>query len=58
VVFRAFLRTFNLLDPPDGMLRNPEVLGRVLTVWQDRANHPAVEPAGPDREALLALVST
>jgi flavin-dependent dehydrogenase len=57
VVFRAFLRTFNLLDPPDALLRNPEVIGRVLTVWQDRANHPPVEPVGPaEREDLLALL--
>jgi 2-polyprenyl-6-methoxyphenol hydroxylase-like FAD-dependent oxidoreductase len=58
VVFRAFLRTFNLLDPPDAMLRDPEVLGRILTVWQDRANHPPVEPMGPSaREDLLALLA-
>ena len=54
VVFRAFLRTFNLLDPPDAMLRNPDVLARILTVWQDRANRPEPPPLGPGREALLA----
>ena len=58
VVFRAFLRTFNLLDPPDALLQDPEVIGRVLTVWQDRANHPPVEPIGPDREALLELLAS
>ena len=56
VVFRAFLRLFNLLDPPDRILRDPDVIGRVLTVWQDRANHEAPPPAGPDRDALLALL--
>ena len=54
VVFRAFLRTFNLLDPPDRILRDPDVIGRVLTVWQDRANREEPPPAGPDREELLA----
>ena len=56
VVFRAFLRTFNLLDPPDHILRDPEVIGRVLTVWQDRANREAPPPAGPDRAELLELL--
>jgi 2-polyprenyl-6-methoxyphenol hydroxylase-like FAD-dependent oxidoreductase len=56
VVFRAFLRTFNLLDPPDQILRDPEVIGRVLTVWQDRANREEPPPIGPDRDALLALL--
>ena len=56
VVFRAFLRTFNLLDPPDQILRDPDVIGRVLTVWQDRANREEPPPAGPDRDALLALL--
>jgi 2-polyprenyl-6-methoxyphenol hydroxylase-like FAD-dependent oxidoreductase len=54
LVFRAFLRAFNLLDAPDAILRDPEVIGRVLTVWQDRANRPDPEPIGPDRAALLA----
>jgi 2-polyprenyl-6-methoxyphenol hydroxylase-like FAD-dependent oxidoreductase len=54
VVFRAFLRTFNLLDPPDAMLRDPDVLGRILTVWQDRANRPDPPSLGPGRDALLA----
>lgn len=56
VVFRAFLRTFNLLDPPDQILRDPDVIGRILTVWQDRANREDPPPIGPDRAALLALL--
>jgi 2-polyprenyl-6-methoxyphenol hydroxylase-like FAD-dependent oxidoreductase len=54
VVFRAFLRTFNLLDPPERILQDGDVLARVLTVWQDRANRPEPEPLGPDRGDLLA----
>lgn len=56
VVFRAFLRTFNLLDPPDRILRDPEVIGRILTVWQDRANREEPPAPGPERDALLALL--
>lgn len=56
VVFRAFLRTFNLLDPPERIMQDGDVLARVLTVWQDRANRPEPEPLGPDREGLLAAL--
>lgn len=57
VVFRAFLRMFNLLDPPERLMKDPDLLARVLTVWQDRANHPPVEPLGPDRTGLLATLA-
>ena len=57
VVFRAFLRMFNLLDPPETLMKDPDLLARVLTVWQDRANHPPVEPLGPDRDGLLATLA-
>ena len=54
-VLRAFLRRFNLLDPPGDLLREPELLGRVLAVYQRR--HERAEPdLGPDREALLRLL--
>ena len=56
VVFRAFLRMFNLLDPPEKLMQDPDLLARVLTVWQDRANRPPAEPAGPDRSSLLATL--
>ena len=57
VVFRAFLRMFNLLDSPDRLMRDPDLLTRVLTVWQDRENRPEPAPFGPDREGLLAVLS-
>ncbi|HEX2062973.1 MAG TPA: FAD-dependent oxidoreductase [Acidimicrobiales bacterium] len=53
VVYRAFLRAFNLLDPPDVLTRDPEVVARVLTVWQDRDSRPPPEPLGPGRDELL-----
>ncbi len=56
VVFRAFLRMFNLLDPPERIMQDPDVMARVLTVWQDRANRPEAEPVGPDRVGLLAAL--
>jgi 2-polyprenyl-6-methoxyphenol hydroxylase-like FAD-dependent oxidoreductase len=57
VVFRAFLRTFNLLDPPERIMQDGDLLARVFTVWQDRDNRPEPEPLGPDRDALLATLA-
>lgn len=56
-VFRAFMRTFNLLDPPDAMMRDPEVVRGVLAAWQDRANRPPPPRLGPERAELLQLLA-
>ena len=54
-VLRAFLRGFNLLDPPTEFLAHPEVLKRVLAIYQDRDHRE--EPAlGPGRTELIALL--
>ena len=55
-VLRAFMRRFNLLEPPDDLLRDPGVLARVLAVYERR--HERAEPElGPDRDALLRLLA-
>ncbi len=58
-VARALFRTMNLLDPPDALLSNQELMKRVLAYWQARDTRPPDPPAGPAREefvaALLAL---
>lgn len=54
IVLRAFLRMFNLLAPPDSMLTDPEIVGRVLAVYQDKDHRPPEPDLGPDRDALLA----
>lgn len=56
IVLRAFLRTFNLLQAPDSLLADVDVISRVMTVYQDRENRPAEPPLGPDRAALLELL--
>ena len=43
-VLRAFMRSFNLLDPPGDLMREPALLGRVLAVYQKR---PRAGRAGP-----------
>ena len=53
VVFRAFLRMFNLLTPPDALISDPEVINRVLAVYQERGSRPPEEPLGPERDELL-----
>ena len=50
VVLRAFLRMFNLLEPPDSLMTNMDVIGRVMTVYQDRDDdRRAVARARPRR---------
>jgi flavin-dependent dehydrogenase len=54
-VFRAFLRTFNLLTTPDALLRDGELISRVIEVYNDRENRPLEPELGPPtREAFLA----
>jgi hypothetical protein len=53
-VFRAFVRSFNLLDPPDSLITDPEVVGRVMTAYQERDQRPPEPPLGPPRDELVA----
>jgi 2-polyprenyl-6-methoxyphenol hydroxylase-like FAD-dependent oxidoreductase len=57
VVFRAFLRSFNLLDPPTAIMENPDVVARVLRAWQERDNRPSPPPFGPDRDEMLRILA-
>ena len=55
IVLRAFFRTFNLLCAPDAMVKDTDVFGRVLAVWQDRANRPPEPLLGPATRADLMV---
>ncbi|MGI9578908.1 MAG: NAD(P)/FAD-dependent oxidoreductase, partial [Microthrixaceae bacterium] len=57
VVLRAFLRMFNLLEPPDSLMGNADVVGRVMTAYQNRDSRPPEAPLGPDRQQLVATLS-
>jgi 2-polyprenyl-6-methoxyphenol hydroxylase-like FAD-dependent oxidoreductase len=57
VVLRAFLRTFNLLTTPDALLQDPDVIGRVLSAYQDRESRPPEPVLGPPRDELLAQLA-
>jgi 2-polyprenyl-6-methoxyphenol hydroxylase-like FAD-dependent oxidoreductase len=56
VVFRAFLRSFNLLSQPDELMSDPDLMARVLTVYQDRDQRPPDPALGPERPELMALL--
>jgi 2-polyprenyl-6-methoxyphenol hydroxylase-like FAD-dependent oxidoreductase len=56
VVFRAFLRLFNLLDPPESLMADMDVLARVMTTFQERDQRPPEPPMGPTRKELLAAL--
>ena len=53
VVFRAFLRLWNLLEPPDALMRDPQVVLRVMAAWQHRSERDPGPRPGPDRGELL-----
>lgn len=56
-VVRAFMRVFNLLAPPDALMTDPVVMGRILAAWRERAARPPLPAAGPGRSELLALLA-
>ena len=54
-VFRTFLRTFNLLTTPDALMRDGELITRVIEVYNDRDNRPPEIALGPKtRDDFLA----
>jgi 2-polyprenyl-6-methoxyphenol hydroxylase-like FAD-dependent oxidoreductase len=58
VVLRAFVRNFNLLSPPEALVKDPDVSARVLTAWNERDQRAPEEPTGPaSREDLLHLLA-
>ncbi len=54
IVFRAFVRWFNLLVTPEALLNDPEVVGDVMNAYNDRENHPPPPVLGPDRDEMLS----
>jgi 2-polyprenyl-6-methoxyphenol hydroxylase-like FAD-dependent oxidoreductase len=57
VLFRAFMRMFNLLEDPDSLMTNPELIGKVMEHYQNLdPNREPEPPLGPPREELLAAL--
>jgi 2-polyprenyl-6-methoxyphenol hydroxylase-like FAD-dependent oxidoreductase len=55
-VVRAFMRTFNLLAPPDAFMKNPDVIGRVLAAWRERDQRAPLDVPGPGRTEMVELL--
>ncbi len=54
-VLRAFSRSFNLLDPPGDLMRRPDIMQRVLKIYQarDQREDPVL---GPDRTEMIGIL--
>jgi len=53
VVARAWMRTFNLLTPPDALMTDVDVMRRVMDVWNERESREPEPLPGPTREELF-----
>lgn len=52
VVLRAFMRVFNLLESPRNLMADPDLLARIMAVWQRRGERERLR-LGPNREEML-----
>jgi len=53
VVLRAFMRSVNLLTPPDALLKDQDVMARIFAIWNDRGNRPPEPQLGPKTRAEM-----
>jgi 2-polyprenyl-6-methoxyphenol hydroxylase-like FAD-dependent oxidoreductase len=56
VVYRAFLRWFNLLASPEALMADGDVVNDVLAAYQEREHRPPDPPLGPDRDEFAAAL--
>jgi 2-polyprenyl-6-methoxyphenol hydroxylase-like FAD-dependent oxidoreductase len=56
-VFRRFFRSFNMLDEPDALMRDPAVVQASLAALATKDERPIPEPIGPPRDEFLAVMS-
>jgi hypothetical protein len=56
-VFRAFLRVLNLLDAPDAMMSNQNVVARILEIWQARGERPDPPAEGPTQDEMIRILA-
>lgn len=55
LVFRAFVRMFNMIDTPEEAFASPEIIGRVTAVWlRGRRFRERHLPRGPSAELAIA----
>jgi 2-polyprenyl-6-methoxyphenol hydroxylase-like FAD-dependent oxidoreductase len=56
VLFRAFLRMFNLLAAPESLMTDPELIARVMDLYQRKDEFEPPAPLGPPRDEMLAAL--
>jgi hypothetical protein len=57
-VYRAFFRSFNMLDDPNALFANPQVLAAAGAAHAAKGTRPPEPPLGPPRDELLAVMAT
>ena len=55
-VFRAFVRAFNLLESPDALMSDADVINRVMVAYAERDQRAPEPSLGPPRADLLAAL--
>jgi hypothetical protein len=58
IVFRAFLRWFNLLARPDALIADGQVVSDVMAAYAARDSRPPQPAFGPTRDELLAILAS
>jgi hypothetical protein len=56
-VYRAFFRSFNMLDEPNALLANTQVLSAAGAAHATKDERPPEPELGPTRDELLAIMS-
>jgi len=56
-VFRSFFRSFNMLDAPDALLRDPVVLEAAAAAHATKDERPPAPTLGPPHDELLAVMA-
>jgi 2-polyprenyl-6-methoxyphenol hydroxylase-like FAD-dependent oxidoreductase len=56
-VFRAFFRSFNMLDAPDALMTDAKVMGAAMAAHAAKDQRPPAPKLGPDRERFLAVMA-
>lgn len=56
-VFRAFFRSFNMLDAPDALMKDPVVLQASMAAHAAKDERPPRPALGPPRDEVLAVMA-
>ena len=56
MLFRAFIRMFNLLSSPEALFSDPDLIARVMDLYQRKDEFEAPAPLGPTRGELLTAL--